>query len=216
MYDHICIAVEDHPLVVDSLRDLVHRLYPAAHFESYDNVEMLLKKDRFGKVDFIFYDLLLNGVLSFNALSNIRRMYPTCKILVLSSFDDEMYANKVMEIGVEGFINKREPIEYLENAVKVIMTGGTCFKRSALTQSRYPTEAGKLPQTKSPFKALSNREFEICILLMEGFEIPHIASALNISRSTVSSHKMKLLEKLQVKNVIQLKTLANTYNVACI
>lgn len=205
------VAIEDHPLMSDAIGGIVKKMYPEAHYSSFAFIEDFLTWIKKNRCDFLFFDLMLNGIISLSDVEFVRNKYPNTKILVLSSFAEELYAYRIMNMGIDGFMNKKEPLFNLEGAISTILSGGVYFKKSILAQVQ-KGNANSTETGENPFRLLGNREFEICILLVEGISVTEIASILNLSRSTVSNHKMKIMDKLKVKTLVQLRSLADSYH----
>lgn len=205
-------SLEDHPLVSAVYRNLISKNYPHCSFQEFSSTDSLIEGLKTERFDFIFFDLLLDGIFTFNDLEYVKFNYPDIKVLVVSFFEDELYAPRVMSLGIEGYVNKKEPMDVLENAIRSIVSGGIYFKRNFFSQRS--TLENKFRQ--NPFSLLGNREFEICVLLSEGVKIAEISRILNLSPSTVSTHKFNSFKKLNINSIVELYDLAKVYTVSSI
>ena len=153
------------------------------------------------KIDLIILDIIINGKEDVSIMNEIKKLQNKTKILILSCHDEEFYGMRYVKNGADGYLQKYSSEENINKAiVKVLKTG---FYYSENLQN-------KLSKTKnskvysSPIDSLSNREFEIAKMLVNGSGNLEIANKLNIQMSTVSTYKNRVFEKLDVNNVVAL------------
>lgn len=149
---------------------------------------------------------------SVNLLKNIFSIQPQSKVLILSMSSEEIYAKKYLQLGALGFINKESDAMEIRKAITTVMSNRKYISpklQEAIT--RQPIEGSP---TKSIFENLSVRELEVMTHLVEGRNVSEIAEILSVHISTASTHKASILQKLKVKNVIELTTLVNRFDIA--
>ncbi|WP_375581067.1 response regulator transcription factor [Marivirga tractuosa] len=129
------------------------------------------------------------------------------KIIMLSMYLDEQYINSCMEAGVHGYIHKGADKEELINGVKKVMEGTNFYSKDVrdVMVNNYITSLKKKKQKLAQPKInLTKRELEIVKLIMKGYTSNQIAEELFISNRTVDTHRANLMQKLDVKNSIEL------------
>jgi DNA-binding NarL/FixJ family response regulator len=121
---------------------------------------------------------------------------PKLRILVLSMHGEQQYAARALRAGASGYLNKDSAAEMLVGAIRKIAAGGVHVGDAAA--------ASLMASEKAPHEALSDREFEVLRLLVEGLGPTEIGEKLHLSVKTVSTHKTRILEKLNINSTAEL------------
>ncbi len=152
------------------------------------------------KPDMLVVDLMLPDINGLEIAREIRRLVPDMRILVITAHPSERLPADLMAIGVNGYVDKTEPIEYVLSAVETVREGGMFFA------SRVRARSGSvLPGTKRPLDVpLTAREQEIARLVAAGQMSKEIASKLGLSVRTVEKHRANIMEKVGVREVASL------------
>lgn len=187
------LLADDHSFIRLGLIQILKDEYPASTITEVADGEALVKEVIKGSWDLVISDLDMPGRGGLEALEQIKQIRPQLPVLILSIFTEDLYAIRVLKAGASGYLNKNAAPYELITAVQKIMMG-----RKYIT----PDIAEKLllqqDTYKKPHEQLSNRELEIFKLLAEGKTITQIAEMLTLATTTISSHRSKILEKLQV------------------
>ncbi len=202
------LLVDDHVVVRSGIKSLLLQTFnPATVYEAFDG-ESALKKLAERPYDLIMLDIQMPRTDSLTLMQLIIQKYPNAKVLIFSMSAENVYAKRFLKAGAKGFISKEAPLEEIERAISQLL-GNRRYISSTLAE----TLANESFETKAenPFNRLSPREFEIAKLLLSGQTISHIAVAIKIQVSTVGTHKARMFDKLGVTNLLELKELANTY-----
>jgi len=149
---------------------------------------------------------------SVNLLKNIFSIQPQLKVLILSMSSEEIYAKKYLQLGALGFINKESDATEIRRAITTVMSNRKYL--SPKMQEVITRQAIEGSAAKSVFENLSARELEVMTHLVEGKNVSEIAGILSVHISTASTHKASILQKLKVKNVIELTTLVKRFDIA--
>ena len=191
-----CIVADDHPIVINGVRQLLHSEFPTAEIvEVYDS-ESLVRKVIKERWDLVITDLNMPGRSGLDALAEIRNEYPKLPVLVMSMFPEDQYALRVMKAGASGYLVKTSIHEELINAVRTVL-GGRKFITSSIAQKL----ADSLEHnTQVPHELLSNREYDVFILLAQGTNVSEIASKINLSPTTISTYRGRIMEKMNLKS----------------
>jgi len=150
--------------------------------------------------DIVLMDIRMPRIDGFEAAKRTLEKYPDVKILVVSMFSDSEYYQRMLGLGVRGFIIKESDYEEFKHALESVAQGKTYFSQEILVNLVKNYHIGG----QSTSEKLSKREIEILDLLCQGLSTPEIAEKLFISQRTVESHRSNLLSKTNTKNSIQL------------
>jgi len=153
------------------------------------------------EIDVMVLDLEIDGLKSLYDLRSLISKFPNTKFLIFSDLNEEIYAPNAIKAGVSGFVSKTSKLENLGNAIIRVHQGmkviSTDVKKMLLTIS-------KKSDSDSLHKKLSNREIEVLRYISEGKKNNEISKLLNLNEKTVSTYKLRLLQKMGVTNVIAL------------
>ena len=122
---------------------------------------------------------------------------------------ESIYALRFIKAGAMGFISKDAPLDEIKKAIDQVVNGKKYISEEMLFVLAEGTSANA---NTNPFSTLSAREFEIVSMLLNGKTISLIAADLNLGISTVGTHKGRIFTKLKVTNLLELKELANSFN----
>jgi DNA-binding NarL/FixJ family response regulator len=154
------------------------------------------------KPDILVVDLMLPDINGMEIAREVRRVVPDMKILVITAHPSERLPADLMVLGVNGYVDKTEPIEYVLSAVETVRSGGMFFaSRVRAKGGGNVAFAGPRPTLEVPLTA---REQEIARLVAAGQMSKEIAAKLNLSVRTVEKHRANIMEKVGVREVASL------------
>jgi DNA-binding NarL/FixJ family response regulator len=154
------------------------------------------------KPDLLVVDLMLPDLNGMEVAREARRALPDIKILVITAHPSDRLPADLMALGVNGYVDKTEPIEYVLSAVETVRAGGMFF--ASRVRARGGT-AGVLPGSRPSMPIpLTEREQEIARLVAAGQMSKEIAAKLNLSVRTVEKHRANIMEKIGVREVASL------------
>lgn len=191
------LIVDDHPLMRRGLRDLLAEepdLEVVA--EAAGRAEALEAAEKVAP-DLALVDLSLHSVA--DGLALVRELHaarPDLAIVVVSMYDERVYAERVLRAGARGFVNKHEPPEVFLERVRVVLRGGVGVSKD-VSQTLVWRALGKgQPHPAGDASLLSDRELEIFALIGEGESVRRIAERLGVSPKTVETHRERIKSKL--------------------
>ena len=154
------------------------------------------------KPDLLVVDLMLPDLNGLDVAREVRRTMPDTKILVITAHPSERLPAELMALGVSGYVDKTEPIEYVLSAVETVRNGGMFFASRVRAKGGSSTglPAGR-PKLDVP---LTEREQEIARMVAAGQMSKEIAAKLNLSVRTVEKHRANIMEKVGVREVASL------------
>jgi DNA-binding NarL/FixJ family response regulator len=189
------LIADDHKIVRDGLRRILAAqpgVEVAAEAADGDQALALVRANAY---DVALLDLSMPGLSGIDLIKRLRIERPGLRLLVLSMHGEDQYAARALKAGASGYLNKDSAAEMLVGALRKVAAGGVHIGEAA---------AASLVASASAHQALSNREFEVLRLLVEGKSQTDIAEQLHLSVKTVSTHKTRLQEKLGLKSTAEL------------
>lgn len=185
------ILADDHSFIRLGLIQILKDEYPSADITEVANGEELVKKVTLHDYDIVISDLDMPGRSGLEALEQIKLIKPELPVLILSIYPEELYAVRVLKAGASGYMNKNAAPEELITAVQRILQG-----RKYITPEISEKLLTQLEPDKKPHETLTNREFEIFKLLAIGKTLTQISESLSLALTTVSTHRTRILKKL--------------------
>ena len=190
------LIADDHKIVRDGLKRILSAqgdMDVAAEAASGDEALALVRANDYNVA---VLDMSMPGLAGIDLIKRLKVEKPKLKILVLSMHGEQQYAARALKAGASGYLNKDSAAEQLVGAVRKIAAGGMHVGDAAA--------ASLVASEKAPHEALSDREFEVLRLLVEGRSPTEIGEQLHLSVKTVSTHKTRILEKLGLGSTAEL------------
>lgn len=197
------MLVDDHPIVREGLK--VHitaqpDLEICAETGSIRSAQQLVRNHQ---PDIVIVDLYLEDGNGLELIRRLRYQYPELKILVCSMSDESLFAERAVNAGANGYINKQEVAEHVVAAIRQILAGKVYFSPT-MVQHVISGFANRVPVNQSPIDALSDRELEVFTLIGKGEATSQIAAQLHLSVKTIETHRDKIKRKLGLSSGNQL------------
>lgn len=190
---HILVA-DDHAIVRKGIRQLLLEEYPSAIIEEVGDGENLIARARTQKWDVVICDLDMPGRSGLDVIQQIKEIAPKVPVLIMSIYPEEQYARRLLKAGAAGYVSKDAATEDLAKAVRRVLQGRKYI--SAAMAEIIAEDIGQEETDKAPHELLSNREFEIFKLIASGKSVSEIAEKLSLSSTTVSTHRARILVKM--------------------
>ena len=191
------LIADDHAVVREGLKQILSETpHLVVADEASDGHEVMDKLNKH-TYDLIVLDISLPGKSGLEILKDIKSQKPKLPVLVLSMYPEEQYAVRVLKAGASGYLTKESAPNELLNAVKQITQG-----RKYVSPSLAEKLVGELEiDTEKPLhETLSDREYEVMIMIASGKRIKEIAYDLTLSEKTVSTYRIRILEKMGMKS----------------
>ena len=197
--------VDDHPLVRDGLALLLGTERDLVICGSAPSARETLKQLEQARPDLIILDLTLQDGLAFDLIKTIRERRPQICILVVSAFEERLYAERSLRCGAMGYVNKRECDKTLLQAIRTVLSGQRYVSEDIMLRLVNQAIDGVQSGSDDVVSQLTVRELQIFRLIGQGVTTGEIAGQLHISPHTVDSHREKIRHKLGVKNGHELR-----------
>ena len=153
---------------------------------------------------------ILDGLTSIYELKAIIKYYTKTKVIIFSSYAEQVYAPNAIKAGVSGYVHKTAKIETLGVAIMKVHQGQTILND---TLKRNLALIAKQNKNERLYRKLSNREVEVLRYLSNGKKNNEISAILGLNEKTVSTYKLRLLSKLNVTNLVDLVNKAKTLEI---
>lgn len=199
--------------------------YPVVHFgvKSYfkDHPEISIVSNvgsffmvpdalRNKEINVLVIDLELDGLKSIYELKAIIRNFPNTKVLVFTNLNEQVYAPNAIKAGVLGFVHKSSKLETLGTSIIRVQQGIVMLSDSI---KRNLALIAKQNKSERLYRKLSNREIEVLRYLSDGKKNNEISKLLSLNEKTISTYKLRLLQKLNVTNLVDLVNKAKTLDI---
>jgi two-component system invasion response regulator UvrY len=193
------LLVDDHPIVRHGIKQVLSRAFSPASVGEAANAEEGLDEIRSTEWDVLVLDLSLPGTSGLELLKDLRRERPALPVLVLSMHPPDHFARRAISAGASGYLTKDSAPAELVRAVGEVMAGRR-YVNSALAHG----VVSNGPEQGQPHDALSDREYQVMRMIASGLTVSQIATRLSLSVKTVSTYRMRVLEKMKMKTTAEL------------
>ncbi len=193
---HRILVVDDHPLVRAGLASLIRTESDLDVCGEAADSRSALQQIKSTRPDVAIVDLSLVGGSGLDLIERIKAHASSLPILALSMYDETLFAERALQAGARGYLNKQEPPSRVLKALRRVLAG-KIYLSEAMTERlllRASTTGDALPC--SPLARLSNREMEVFEMIGRGMSVGKIAGYLNLSVKTIETHRHKIKQKL--------------------
>lgn len=195
------IVTDDHALIREGLKRLIEQrmdMRVTAECTTASEVFDALKK---ADCDVLVLDINLPDKNGLDLLKELRETYKHLKILILSMHPERMYAMRAIRLGAAGYLTKSTATTELIKAIDRIWKGGRYV--SETVADYLAIEVGS-PQTEYPHEKLSDREFQVLLLIGSGEAPQDMTKTLSVSLSTINTYRQRILQKMNMSSNQQL------------
>jgi two-component system, NarL family, invasion response regulator UvrY len=196
------LIADDHAIVRKGIKQLLMEEYPLAIIEEVGDGETLIAKTNTQDWDVVICDLDMPGRSGLDAVQQIRVTHPKLPVLIMSIYPEEQYARRLLKAGAAGYLNKDAATEELAKAIRQVLQGRKYI--SPAVAQLIATDIGHDGADKAAHESLSNREFEIFKLIASGKSVSEIADKLSLSSATISTHRARILAKMNLRTNAEL------------
>jgi two-component system, NarL family, invasion response regulator UvrY len=195
------LVVDDFPLFRRGVRDLLDEGFKDVKIgEACDAYEML-KLLRLKPWDVAILDISMPRMNGLDALKQVKQEFPHLPVLILSMYPEEQYAIRTIKAGADGYLTKSSAPEELVNAIKKVHGGGKYVSPSLGEALALTVKPGT---QKDPHELLSDREYQVLCLIGSGKTVGEIADKTNLSVTTISTYRARILDKMRMKTNAEL------------
>ena len=205
------IVVEDHPVLCDGLKQLIGSQPDLACVGVAHDISRAKRLVEECKPDLMLLDLRLKAGDSLDFIKTLRVEYPEVKVLVLSQYDELIFAERALRAGASGYIMKENTTDEVLRAMRKVLAGQLYFSERVATAVVQRVLREKPIATREGIERLSDREMQVFQLLGAAYSPREIAAQFRLSRKTVETHCEKIKHKLSLQTAAELKRFARQW-----
>jgi DNA-binding NarL/FixJ family response regulator len=198
------LVVDDHPIVRQGMAQLIGHEPDLTVCAGADNAADALKAIAAEAPDVVVVDLSLKGTSGLDLIKDIKIRFPKLPVLVLSMYDEAIYAERALRAGARGYMMKEEAIDKVLPALRTVLGGDIYLSQAMASRLLHVFVGGRPDGGASPAEVLSDRELEVFRLIGKGLGNAEIAQHLHISPKTVETYRAHLKNKLHLSSAGEL------------
>lgn len=202
------LIVDDHPIFCLGMSELINKEKDLEVCGSEESAAKARKAIAKLKPDLVIVDIGLKDSNGIDLVKDINERFEGLPVLVLSMYDESLYAERALQAGARGYIMKQEAIALVVQALRKVLNGEIYASASVKEKAFQRLVSLHKPASKSPVDVLSDRELEVFRLIGEGLSTREIADRLNLSIKTIGTYMEKIKDKQGLKNYTQLVKMA--------
>ena len=205
------VIADDHTIVREGLKQL---LSASADFQivgEASNGHEVLTRLREIEFDLLLLDMSMPGRSGTELIRQVKSEKPRLRILVLTMHEEQQYAVRANQAGASGYLTKEGASEQLVSAIRKVAGGGAFITAAVAEQLALDA----MPQSSGPLHlTLSDREYQVMQMLVAGKTVTDIAESLHLSVKTISTHKARLMQKMNLASQADLIRYAISHHLA--
>jgi DNA-binding NarL/FixJ family response regulator len=206
------VIADDHAIVREGLKRIVSDAQDMQVIGEAADGNEVLRVVREQEFDILVQDLSMPGRSGMELIRRVKTERPALRVLVLSMHEELQYAVRAIKSGASGYLTKESAPGQLVEAIRKIAAGGAFISAQVAEQLALGAMPGAVQS--APHEVLTEREFEVFRQLVAGLSVTEVATRLNVSAKTVSTHKANLMQKLGVHNQTELVRYAIRHGLA--
>ena len=205
------VVVDDHPLVRESLVQLIERESDLKVVAEADSVATAAAAIERHKPDLLLLDLHLRSGDSLELVKSTRSRFPDTRILIISQQEETLFAERCLRAGADGYVTKQEASEEIMTAVRTVLAGDTYVSRQVAVLVFRRAVDRPPPESLAGLQKLTDRELHVFQQLGAGQSCATIARDMNLSVKTVETHRENIKNKLGVADSKELAKVAREW-----
>ncbi|PKO83605.1 MAG: DNA-binding response regulator [Betaproteobacteria bacterium HGW-Betaproteobacteria-11] len=197
---HVLIA-DDHAIVRQGLRQILSETEDLVVAGEADDGTEALQLARQQAWNVFLLDVSMPNRNGIDTLKQLKKEFPRLPVLILSMHPEEQYAVRALKAGASGYLTKQSAPEQLVTAIRQV-AGGRKYVSPAVAQQL--VAALSKDSDKLPHERITDREYQVLVMIAAGNSLGQIAEKLNLGVATVSTYRARLLEKMALKSTAEL------------
>jgi DNA-binding NarL/FixJ family response regulator len=194
------LIADDHAIVRGGLKQIIATTTDIVVAGEAAQGAEVIEKLRMCQVDLLLLDMTMPGISGVDLIRRVRTEQPALPILVLSIHNEAQVVARAVRAGATGYVTKDSDPDIILAAIRKLSGGGRFIDPKLIDVMVFDTHSSDA----APHEILSDREFQVLHLLAAGKSINAIAEVLVLSAKTISTHKMRLMQKLGLDNNAEL------------
>jgi len=195
------LITDDHAVVRRGLKQVLEEEFDQVVFGEAQNTREMLEHLQKKAWDVVILDITLPGRSGLEVLGELKLTHPNLPVLVLSMHPEDQYGIRVLKSGASGYMTKESAPDEIVMAIRKVLRGGKYVSPSLAERLAFNLEVNG---EKPLHEALSDREYEVMLMIASGKTLTEIAQKLHLSIKTVSTYRTRILEKMKMQNNAEL------------
>ncbi len=204
------ILADDHEIVRTGLKMIISKMPDINVIAEVENGEQAVYAVHQHKPDVVLMDVNMPVMSGIEATRRIATHSPDSKVIILTVHAENPFPVQLLEAGACGYLTKGCAASELETAIKTVHNCGRYIGVEIAQQMALSLMPGG---DSSPFDELTPREMEVMMLLSQGKKPKEVAAILLLSPKTIATYKYRILEKLDLKNTVELAHFAKSHGI---
>ena len=205
------LVADDHAIVREGLKRILEGQEAIEIAGEATNGHEVIEAVRRGGFDILLLDLSIPGKSGIELIKQVKDEAPKLRVLVLTMHEEDQYAVRAIRAGASGYLTKESAPGQLVSAIRRLAEGRLYISPNVAEQLALDVRPHG---DEAPHRHLSDREFEVFLLLVNGRSVSDIAARLHLSVKTVSTHKTRILQKMSAASVADLVRYAIRHRIA--
>jgi DNA-binding NarL/FixJ family response regulator len=193
------VVVDDHAVVREGLKRIISESGGMTVSGEASDGHEALQVIRKEPCDVVLLDITMPNKNGLDVLKDLHAESPRLPVLILSMHPEDQYAIRVLRAGAAGYITKESAPAKLVQAIRKVVRGGKYVSASLAEKLVYDLGSGT-DKEKAPHETLSDREYQVLCMIASGKTVTNIAVELALSVKTISTYRVRILEKLKMNN----------------
>lgn len=198
------LIVDDHPIVREGLAALLSKQTDFEICGEAEDVRSALRLVEETRPHVMTIDISLKSSSGLDLIRRIAEVDRSIRMVVCSLFDETLYAERALQAGAMGYVNKGEAARTIVKAIRQVLTGRVYVSEQMSERLAARLMGGRDKADRPAVESLSNRELEVFQMIGNGLTTPEIAGKLHLGVKTVETHRRRIKEKLNLKNAAEL------------
>ncbi len=195
------LIADDHALIREGLKKILKKESDMEVLSEARNAQEVFELVKNRKLSIVLLDISMPGVSGLDVLGELKQNYPKLPVLILSMHPEERFAVRALKAGASGYITKDSAVEELVKAIRKVVSGSKYV--SPHLAEKLADELEKNSE-KPLHETLSDREFQVMLMIAAGKKVSEIAEELSLSISTVNTYRTRILEKMNMQTHVEL------------
>jgi DNA-binding NarL/FixJ family response regulator len=191
------LIADDHPIVRAGFKQVISDTQDITVTDEAKNGEEVMNLIRKHDYDIVLLDISMPGKNGLEVLKDLKVEKPKLPVMILSIYPEEQYAVRALRAGASGYMTKASAPNELIVAIRKISQGGKYISSSLAEKlTDYLSE----DISKPLHEKLSDREYQVMLMIASGKTVTNIADELCLSVKTISTYRSHIIEKMKLKN----------------
>lgn len=204
------IIVDDHPVTRDGLSMRINRESDLEVCGEAEDINDAMQVIASTNPDLAVIDVSLRTSSGIELVKEVKSRFPGLRMLVWSMYEEGLYAERALQAGASGYLNKRHVRETLIEAIRTVLAGNVYLSPEFAKKVLNRLQSGRSStlEIKSPTVLLSDRELEAFTLIGHGLKTAEVARRMEVATKTIETYRTRIKEKLQLQHSGELSRVA--------